>query len=164
MHLDMQTMSAVNVTVTAILGGVLVFTWAREREGLLVGWWGLALLIQAAGVAVTAAASAVDAVGLIATGTASIILGDALKWKASREFAHRRARLLWVLLGPVGFLLAAQSGYLQSFDHRLSAVCTILSLYNLAAAVELARANGEPLPSRRPAVGLLVITGLGYLS
>jgi len=29
MHLDMQTMSAVNVTVTAILGGVLLFTWAR---------------------------------------------------------------------------------------------------------------------------------------
>jgi hypothetical protein len=25
MHLDMQTMSAVNVTVTAILGGVLLF-------------------------------------------------------------------------------------------------------------------------------------------
>jgi hypothetical protein len=40
MHLDMQTMSAVNITVTAILGGVLVFTWAREREGPLVGWWG----------------------------------------------------------------------------------------------------------------------------
>jgi diguanylate cyclase (GGDEF)-like protein len=125
---------------------------------------GLALLIQAAGVAVAAAASRANAGELIAIGTASIILGDALKWKASREFAHRRARLLWVLLGPVEFLLAAQSGYLQSFDHRLSAVCTILSLYNFAAAAELARANGEQLPSRRPAVGLLIVTGLGYLS
>ena len=37
MHLDMQTMSAVNVTVTAILGGVLLFTWARERESPFVG-------------------------------------------------------------------------------------------------------------------------------
>jgi diguanylate cyclase (GGDEF)-like protein len=164
MHLDMQTMSAVSVTVTAIIGAVLVFTWAREREGPFVGWWGLALLIQAAGVAIAAAACPVNAVGLIAIGTASIILGDAVKWKASREFAHRRARLLWVLLGPVGFLLAAQSGYLQSFDHRLSAVCTILSLYNFAAAIELARVNGEQLASRSPAVTLLVITGLGYLS
>ena len=43
MHLDMQTMSAVNVTVTAILGGVLLFTWARERDSAFVGWWGLAL-------------------------------------------------------------------------------------------------------------------------
>ena len=61
MHLDMQTMSAVNVTVTAILGGVLLFTWTRERESPFVGWWGLALLIQAAGVAVAAAASPVNA-------------------------------------------------------------------------------------------------------
>lgn len=54
MHLDMQTMSAVNVTVTAILGGVLLFTWARERESDFVGWWGLGLLIMSAGVALTA--------------------------------------------------------------------------------------------------------------
>jgi len=164
MHLDMQTMSAVNVTVTAILGGVLLFTWARERESPFVGWWGLALLMQAAGVAVAAGSSPVNATELFAIGTAAIILGDAVKWKASREFAHRRARLLWILLGPVGFLLAAQSGYLHSFDQRLAAVCTILSLYNFAAAIELSRANGEQLPSRRPAVILLVVVGLGYLS
>ena len=50
MHLDMQTMSAVNVTVTAILGGVLLFIWARERDSAFVGWWGLALVIMSAGV------------------------------------------------------------------------------------------------------------------
>jgi diguanylate cyclase (GGDEF)-like protein len=164
MHLDMQTISAVNVTVTAILGGVLIFTWARESESPFVGWWGLALLIQAAGVAVAATSSSANAKELLAIGTASIILGDAIKWKASREFAHHRAQLLWVLLGPVGFLCAMQLGYLQTFDDRLSAMCTILSLYNFAAAFELSRSNGERLPSRLPAVNLLVITGLGYLS
>ena len=50
MHLDMQTMAAVNVTVTAILGGVLLFTWARERDSAFVGWWGLAPVIMSAGV------------------------------------------------------------------------------------------------------------------
>jgi diguanylate cyclase (GGDEF)-like protein len=164
MHLDMQTMSVVNVTVTAILGGVLLFTWAREPGGPFVGWWGLALLTQAAGVAMTVAAAPANASGLIVVGTAAIILGDAVKWMASREFAHRRARLLWILLGPVGFLLAAQSGYFQTFDHRLVAVCTILSVYNFAAAIELSRANGEMLAARWPAVILLVVVGLGYLS
>jgi len=37
MHLDMQTMSAVSVAVTLVLGGVLLFTWAREREARLSG-------------------------------------------------------------------------------------------------------------------------------
>jgi hypothetical protein len=105
MQLDMQALSAVNVAVTAVLGGVLLLTWAREQESPFVGWWGFALLLQVAGVAAAAAASPINANELVAFGTASIILGDGLKWKASREFAHRRARLLWILVGPVGFLL-----------------------------------------------------------
>jgi hypothetical protein len=103
MQLDMQTMSAVNITVTAILGGVLLFTWAQERESPLVGWWGLALMIQAAGVATVAASSPLNATELLAIGMATIVLSDALKWKAAREFAQGHARLLWILLGPVDF-------------------------------------------------------------
>jgi diguanylate cyclase (GGDEF)-like protein len=164
MLLDMHTMSTVSVAVTVVLGGVLLFTWARERESPLVGWWGLALLIQAAGVAVSAAASPLTAETLFPLGAVPIILGCGIKWKATREFAHRRANLLWVVLGPVAFLLAAQTGYLHSFDYRLATVCTILSIYDFAAAAELARCNGEQLPSRWPAVGLLVMTGLSYLS
>jgi diguanylate cyclase (GGDEF)-like protein len=68
------------------------------------------------------------------------------------------------LLGPVGFLLAVRAGYLETFDDRLNTVCTILALYNFAAAAEFARANGEQLASRWPAVVLLVIAGLGFLS
>jgi hypothetical protein len=45
MQLDMQTVSAANVAVTAVLEAVLLLTWARERESPLVGWWRLALLI-----------------------------------------------------------------------------------------------------------------------
>lgn len=113
MQLDMQTMSAVNVAVTAVLGGVLLLTWLREQESPFVGWWGLALLLQAAGVAAAAVASPVNANELVAIGTASIILGDALKWKASREFTHRRgyfgscsvrlascSRCEWVISNP----------------------------------------------------------------
>jgi diguanylate cyclase (GGDEF)-like protein len=64
----------------------------------------------------------------------------------------------------LGFLLIAQLGFFQSFDHRLGAVCTILAMYDFAAASELARADGERLASRWPAVILLVVIGLGYLS
>jgi hypothetical protein len=32
MQLDLPTISAVNMTVTAILGVVLLLTWARERK------------------------------------------------------------------------------------------------------------------------------------
>src|ERR1700674_3454576 len=129
MPLDMHTMSTVNVTVTAMLGIVLVFTWAREREGPFVGWWGLALLIQAGAVILAAASSTPDAGDLLAIGAAPLILGDAIKWKASRQFVGRRANLFWTLLGPVGFLLVAQLGYFQSFDHRLGPASPISGVY-----------------------------------
>lgn len=161
MPLDMQTISAVNVAVTAVLGIVLIFTWTREKECAFVGWWGLALLAMSAGVVMTAAASAT---GLLIIGMAAIILSDAIKWKAAREFADAHASPFWLCAGPAAFLLLAQTGYLESFDDRLGALCIILSLYNFAAAFELSRADGERLVSRWPAVTLLVVTGLGYLS
>jgi diguanylate cyclase (GGDEF)-like protein len=163
MHLDMQTMLAVNVAVTAILGGVLLFTWARERESPFVGWWGLALVTMSAGV-LMAADPATPRADFLTLSMAMIVLSDALKWKAAKEFAHGRARLLWILLGPVGFLLAVQSGYLTSFDEWLGGLCTILAVYNFAAAFALSRMSDEDLSSRWPAVTLLIIVGLGYLS
>ncbi len=163
MHLDMQTMSAVNVAVTAILGGVLLFTWARERDSAFVGWWGLALLTMSAGVIMTAFPVRSHA-DLLHLGLATIALSDAIKWKAAQEFAFGPARLLLILLGPVGFLIALQSGYLDSFDQELGVLCTILAVYNFAAAGSLAGVSDEHLPSRWPAVILLVVTGLGYLS
>ena len=164
MQLDLQTMSAVNVTVTTILGGVLLLTWARERENPLIGWWGLALLVQAAGLAIILSALPANGGDLLAAGSATIILGEGIKWKAAREFADRRAWLFWILLGPVGFVLALQSGFLQSFSDRLDAFCTILTLYNFATAYAFSRAKGEQPVSRWPAVILLVMVGLGYLS
>lgn len=163
MHLDMQTMSAVNVAVTAVLGGVLLFTWLREHDSPFVGQWGLALLIQAGGVLLAASATG-DTPELLNLGTASIVFGDALKWKASREFARRKAHLFWLLAGPVGFLLAVQLGYLRSFDAQLNAVCALLGAYNFAAAFELGRMLDEQITSRAPAVVLLVAVGLSYLS
>ena len=61
MQLDMITMSAVDFTVTTVLGLVLVFTWLRERGVRLVGWWGLLMLLQAGGVVVAACAAFLNA-------------------------------------------------------------------------------------------------------
>ncbi len=164
MHLDMLTMSAASITVTAVLGVVLVFTWARERESVFVGWWGLALLLQSAGVVIAAAAASQNDADSVTIGTAIMVLSDAVKWQASRQFANRGVNPIWTFLGPVGFLLFANSGYLESFDDRLLAVCTLSAIYNFAAASELTHANGEQLASRWPAVTLLVVTGASFLS
>jgi diguanylate cyclase (GGDEF)-like protein len=164
MHLDMLTISAASVTVTAVLGIVLVFTWARERESVFVGWWGLALLLQGAGVVIAAAAAFQNDADLVTIGTAAMVFSDGIKWQASRQFAGRKVNATWTLAGPIGFLLVAHSGYLQNFDDRLFVACTLSAVYNFAAGFELSRANDEQLASRWPAVALLVVSGFSFLS
>ena len=100
MHLDLMTMSAVDIALTAILAAVLLFTWARdarEPEGgpRFVGWWGLAMLIQSMGVVIALAAALQNNDDLATIGTATMVLADAVKWSAAREFAGRRS-------GPYG--------------------------------------------------------------
>jgi diguanylate cyclase (GGDEF)-like protein len=164
MHLDMLTISAVNIALTAMLGFVLVFTWARERTYPLVGWWGLAQLIQSLGTVVAIAAAFVNNAEIVTIGTAAMIVAEALKWKAARQFENRQGYLLLILAGPAAFLIAAHSGYFSSFDDRLILVCTFMAIYNFAAAIEFARGRRERLQSRWAGVVLLLLTALAFLS
>jgi diguanylate cyclase (GGDEF)-like protein len=165
MHLDMLTISAVNVTVTLVLGLVLVFTWMRERTSALVGWWGLAQLVMAAGMLVSAvAASLGDHAVIVTVGAASMILAEALKMACGAQVRAPAGQSDLDRGWPVAFLLIADSGYVGTFDGRLILCCAIVAAYNLAAAIELARGKKEGLVSRIPAVILLAVAGIGYLS
>jgi diguanylate cyclase (GGDEF)-like protein len=169
MHLDLMTMAAVDITLTAILAVVLLFTWARdsrEPEGgpRFVGWWGLAMLVQSMGVVIALAAALQNNNDLATIGTATMVLADAVKWNAAREFAGRLIRPLWIFLGPAGFFFIAHSGLIDSYDGRLILVCAVLAAYDIAAAVELGRAGDHQLVTHWPAVTLLIATGVTYLA
>ena len=164
MHLDLVTMSAVNIAVTAILGVVLLLTWVRERSSIFIGWWGLAQLVQAVGILIAAIASAANASDLVSLGPATMLIAESLKWKAAREFENRRFPWPLLFAGPLAFLGIVHSGVIQSFDARLFLMSTIIGLYNLAVACELERGRDERLTSRKPAIALLVFTAIGQLS
>jgi diguanylate cyclase (GGDEF)-like protein len=164
MQLDMMTMSAVDFTVTAVLGLVLVFTWLRERAVRLVGWWGLIMLLQATGVILGAYAAFRNDEALLAFGLAVMVFGDSLKWTASREFVNRPTSPAWALLGPAIFLVAAYSGYVDSLLDRFLVFCALAALCNFGAAFELSRDKGERLVSHFPAVVLLGLTGIACLA
>lgn len=164
MQLDMITMSTVDITVTTVLGLVLVFTWTRERAVRLVGWWGLAMLFQAGGAVIAASAALLDDALLVAAGLAVMVLADSLKSTASREFINRPTFAAWALLGPLAFLLVAFSGYVGSLREQFVVFCALTALCNFGAGFELARANGKQLISHWPAVVLLGATGIACVS
>jgi diguanylate cyclase (GGDEF)-like protein len=164
MLLDMPTISAVAIAVTAALGVVLLLSWWRERTSALTGWWGLAQLIMAVGIVIAAVASFRNDMTLVTYGQATIVLSGALMWMSVREFEGHQFRTLWIVAWPIAFLIVALSGFLGSFDGQLILTCTMLAILRYATAAELARDGAERLASRWPAIILLAAVGTGYVA
>lgn len=164
MQLDMPTISAVSISVTAILGFVLIFSWSKTPTSPLTGWWGVAQLILSGGIIIAVIAVHRNDDNLNAVGQACMIFAAALMWTAVRQFEGRRIYAAWLVIWPAAFLIAQGLGYLGSFDIRLILACGFLAALSFAAAAELSRDASEPLVSRWPAVFLLVATGAGYLT
>ncbi len=164
MPLDMLTITVVSISVTTILGFVLIFSWSRDPSSPLTGWWGLAQLVTSAGIVIALVAIRRNDTDLHAVGQAWMIFAAALMWMAVRQFEGRKIHLVWLIIWPAAFLIAESLGYLESFDIRLILACTFLAVLSFAPAAELSRDASEPLVSRWPTVFLLVATGVGYLT
>ena len=144
-----------HVTITALLGVVLLLIWARGRESPLIGWWGFALLVQAAGLAMTAVLFFANVP--LAIAGAIVILGDAIKWKAARGFIHRPAHVFWICsdrlpsCSPCSRVFCIPSTIASTRSPRRSRI------YTFATAYQFSQAKGEQPASRSPVVVLLVI-------
>jgi len=164
MFLDMPTISLVSLSATTILGLLLCFIWWRERASPLTGWWGVAQLVMAAGVAFAHAAAFVDDPALSVLGQALMLLSVAVMWMAVREFEGRTLSPFWIVVWPCAFIIAAAGGIAASFDQRLILASTLLGVLYLITAGEFLRHTGQPLISRWPAIVLLAVMGIGYLA
>ncbi len=164
MTLDMPTISVVTFAATTVLGLVLCFVWWQERSSPLIGWWGVAQLVTASGIAFAATASFTGNVPLSAFGQALILLSGAIMWMAAREFEGRRLNPLLVAIWPCGFVIAAAAGVAATFDQRLMLASTLLAILFLLTAVEFARQEGERLVARWPASLLLTLMAACYLT
>jgi diguanylate cyclase (GGDEF)-like protein len=164
MTLDMPTISLVSLSATTILGLLLCFIWWRERSSTLIGWWGVAQLVMATGIAFASAGSFASSAALTAFGQSLMLLSAAVMWMAVREFEGRCLNVLWVLIWPCAFIIAAATGLAATFDDRLIVTSSALGVLHLFCAAEFARRESQPLVSRWPAVVLLVIIGFSFFA
>jgi len=77
-HLDMLSISSVDIAVSAVLGTVLVLAWRREPAFAFVGEWGLAQFLQGASVVIVLSAAAMNVANLFSLGFAVMALADAM--------------------------------------------------------------------------------------
>jgi diguanylate cyclase (GGDEF)-like protein len=164
MILDMPTITLVSLAATTIIGLVLCFVWWRERSSALIGWWGVAQLVMASGIALAATAASIKNPSLSVFGQALMVLSAAILWMAVRGFEGRQLNPLLVAVWPCGVVIAAATGLVATFDQRLILACTLMATLNLMAAAEFTYQETDRLVSRWPAIVLLIVTGAGFLA
>ena len=163
-NLDIVTIGVADISLTALLGLMLLFAWLQSRSSLALGWWGTAHLCQSVGLALLAVADSMSSLNLLKTATSLILVSYALMWIGARRFGGHSVRPLLVFGGVLAWMIAAFSGLPSTAAHYFMFYSAINAAYCFAIAFEFWRGRSEQLISRWPAIVLLCLSGAGFLS
>jgi diguanylate cyclase (GGDEF)-like protein len=164
MRLDMFTVFFAEITITAILGLLLIFAWYQNRSNHALGHWGVALLILCLSIGLLAMASMTRDTLALDVGIGLMIFAYSLIWSAARLFDGRELRPDLILVGGLGWVVVNVPQLLTSLDAKIIISCVAIAGYNFATAFEFWRGRAEPLISRWPAILLMFVKGAGFLS
>jgi diguanylate cyclase (GGDEF)-like protein len=165
MTLDVETLSVVTVFVTALVGALLVFAGLQNRSIRAPVWWGMAHIVNAAGLGVGlalarapgAAADLAMTFAMSDTGNALVLLGYGLTWSGARVFDDRKNSLLFIAFAPALWLVLCRvPGVAGSAEVKFVVVSALLAMLALRTAAELWRGRDEALMSRWPCVIVLL--------
>jgi diguanylate cyclase (GGDEF)-like protein len=160
MNLDVNTLFLVTTYVEAILGLLLLFAWVQNVQIRAVAWWGSAHLMGAASVILFGMYGALSEVISIDLANAILIMAYGITWTGARVFDGRKPLPLYLVAGPVLWLVVA---HLPSFTGELAlrslVASGIITTYTWLAAYEFWRGRAEPLVSRWPAIFMLFANG-----
>jgi hypothetical protein len=155
MHLDLLTLVAMGSFNAICAGTVLLVAWSQNRKTLTLALWGLAYIIDAAGIASLLLAAALNQPAWALFGSISLALAPGLVWKAARTFDAKPAQLSFALLGAV---VVGVAGTVPDMRFAAGSLNLVFSaVYMLATATSLWLERNELLKARRP---LIVLTAL----
>jgi diguanylate cyclase (GGDEF)-like protein len=155
MHLDLLTLAAMGSFNAICAGTVLLVAWSQNRKTPTLAFWGVAYIIDAAGIASLMLAAALNQPALALFGSMSLALAPGLVWKAARIFDAKPAQLSFAFLGAVGVGVAGTVPGMRFVAGSLSLLFS--AVYMLAAAASLWLDRDEMLKARWP---LIVLTAL----
>jgi diguanylate cyclase (GGDEF)-like protein len=157
MHLDVGTLSVVNVFVTALLGALLVFAGVQNRNIRAPMWWGGAQIVSAIGLGLAASSGALAPFVSTDIANALVLLGYGLTWAGARVFDGRPVLRPVIVFAPVVWLFACHIPAFESDANlRGVVVSTMTAMLAAATAEEFWRGRDEPLLSRWPTVIVLL--------
>ncbi|HMN52421.1 MAG TPA: GGDEF domain-containing protein [Xanthobacteraceae bacterium] len=164
LDLDIRTLFIVSISVTMVLGFLLLFAWYQNREIRALGWWSTSHFVMCAGAALLGARGLIPDVLSIDIANALILTAAGIGWGGARLFDDRTVPLSGVLAGAILWLLACQLPVLSdSVNARIMLSSVIIAVYTIGTGCEVWRGRSiEPLISRWPLSATLFVHGFVY--
>ena len=157
MQLHIPTLAMVAVFVTAILGGLLLLAWRRDRSTDALAWWGAGYLLAGASFALLSARGVIPDVLSIEIANALLLVGYGLLFAGTRAFSGRETPVSMFLIAPLIWLTAMQlPAIANDISLRVVIVSAMQCILVALMAHELWRERAEALLSRWPAIILLI--------
>jgi diguanylate cyclase (GGDEF)-like protein len=155
--LDSFTLLVSTCATLIFLGCALLYFWNRDRSSSWLLWWGLPFLLGGFGGLIYVRPNWDSDFVVIAIGNAARIAALAMLWHGAQVFNRRRPSL-WVtgLVVAVWIAGCLIPEFLRSMPWRVVAVSIANALFCGLAAWELWRGREEQLPSRFPAIAVLL--------
>jgi diguanylate cyclase (GGDEF) domain len=154
MKLDLPTLSAVFAQLTAVLGALLLFSWALNRRVRALAWWGSAFLLVFCALGFMLIAGGNATINILLVANCFLVLAYGVLYAGCRVFNGRSVTMPPVVTGTILWCLASLI-ILDDADARRAIVSAIGAGYAALSAWELLRYSRQPLTSRTFAVILL---------
>ena len=156
--LHAPTLFFVLVCVTLTVGCLLFLSWLPNRRAGALIWWGAANIIGGLSAGLLALRDAIPDFFTIDLANALMFASYGCVWAGARRFCNAPVRWGALIAAPAVWLALCKFDlFYQSMQLRVAAASTIVCFLALASALTLWRGRREPLVSRYPAIGWLVI-------
>ncbi|WAE60629.1 GGDEF domain-containing protein [Stutzerimonas sp. R40042] len=164
MHLDVPTLTLVDIYVLLLLGVLMFCAWRSGQRDSTLGCTCLMLLFGTVSTVLGSLRGlGIDVVPIV-LGNVALQLALAMNWTAMRTFAGRRPYLPGIVAGALlwGALCLVPAFY-SSLTARLLLASALTVIYTALAMFELWRSRQQISVSLRPAIGLMMFHVAFYL-
>ncbi len=164
MHLDVPTLTLVDIYVLLLLGVLVFCAWRSGQRDSTLGCTCLMLLFGTVSTVLGSLRGlGIDVVPIV-LGNIALQLALAMNWTAMRTFAGRRPYLPGIVAGALlwGGLCLVPAFY-SSLTARLLLASALTVIYTALAMFELWRSRQQISVSLRPAIGLMMFHMAFYL-
>ena len=140
MVLDLITIVAVAVVLVAVLGGLQLWLWWRDRALVVLAIWGSAHLLAALGFVLLAGRGVLPLRLSIDVANACVLVTYGLVWFGARRFQQQPTSIALTLLGAFVWLVLCQfPAFHGSLISRVAVVSLGIAAYDLLAMREFLR-------------------------